>query len=84
MNLIGLLYSHALDHVGCMQIYLRFSKSIATKKQVFNNQFDTIEKIDLENNLDVPKLIPIDVDCSKVVLDLVNTIIFRLITLPCF
>ena len=46
-----LLRSHALDHVGCMQIYLRLSKSIATNKQVFKNNMDTIENIDLENKV---------------------------------
>ena len=45
----GLLYSHALYHVGCMEIYPRLSKSIATDKQVFKNNMDTIENINLEN-----------------------------------
>ena len=44
-----LLCSHALDHVGCMQIYPRLSKYIAMDKQVFKNNKDTIENIDLEN-----------------------------------
>ena len=44
-----LLCFHALDHGGCMQIYYRLSKSIATDKQIFNNNKNTIENIDLEN-----------------------------------
>ena len=47
----GLLHSHALDHVGCMQIYLRLSKSIAMDKQVLKNNKNTKENIDLENKV---------------------------------
>ena len=45
----GLLYSHALDCVRCMQIYLRLFKSIIVDKKVLKNNMDTIENIDLEN-----------------------------------
>ena len=41
------LRSHALDHVGCTQIYPRLSKSIAMDKQVFKNNKNAIENIDL-------------------------------------
>ena len=34
----GLLHSHALDHVGCMQIYHRLSKSIKMDKHVFKKK----------------------------------------------
>ena len=44
-----LLHSHALDYVGCMQLSLRLSKSITVNKQVFKNNKDAIENIDLEN-----------------------------------
>ena len=40
-----LLYSHALDHVRCMQIYPKLSKSIATDKHVLQNNKDIIENI---------------------------------------
>ena len=39
---LGLLHSHALDCVGCMQIYPRLSKSIIVDKQVLQNNKDTI------------------------------------------
>ena len=60
-----------------MQIYPKPSKSIPTDKQVFKKNMDTIENIDLENNvtcieLNVPGSIPIDVDYSKVVKYLVT------------
>ena len=45
----GLLRSHAQDCVGCMKIYPRLSKSIAMEKQIFKNNMNTIENIDLEN-----------------------------------
>ena len=35
----GLLYSHALDYVGCMQIYPRLSKSIVADKQVLKKKY---------------------------------------------
>ena len=44
-----LLCSHALDRVGCMQIYPKLSKYIVADKQVFKNNKDTIENINLEN-----------------------------------
>ena len=34
-----LLCSHALDALGCMQLSLKLSRSIATDKQVFKNQY---------------------------------------------
>ena len=37
-----------LDHVGCMQIYLRLSISIAMDKKIFKNNMDTMENIDLK------------------------------------
>ena len=46
---LGLLRSHALDHVACMQIYPSLFKSIITDKQVFKNNMDTIENLYLEN-----------------------------------
>ena len=83
-----LFRSHALYHVGCMQIYPTLSKSFVANKQVFKNNMNTIENTDLENklhtfHLDVPKSILIDVDNSKVIMDLVDTMIFFSITLPC-
>ena len=45
----GLLRSHALDFVGCMQLSLGLSTSIATDKQVLKNNKDTTENIYLEN-----------------------------------
>ena len=45
----GLLYFHALDRVGCMQIYHRLSKSITTDKYVLKNNMDTIENINIDN-----------------------------------
>ena len=44
-----LLCFHALDRVECMQIYSTLSKSIATDKQLFKNNKNTIENIGLEN-----------------------------------
>ena len=44
-----LLCSHALNHVRCMQIYLRLSKSIIMDKRLFKNNIDVIESIDLNN-----------------------------------
>ena len=35
----------------CIKIYPRLSKSITTKNLVFKNNIDTIENIDLENNV---------------------------------
>ena len=56
-------------------------------KQVFKNNKNTIENIDIENphtfDPNVLKSIPINVNNSKVAADLVNTMIFCLITLPC-
>ena len=46
-----LLHSYALDHVGCIQIYPRLSKSITMDKQVFKNNNNTIENIHLENKV---------------------------------
>ena len=46
---LGLLCSHALDHVGCMQICPKLFKSLATDKQVLKNSMDTIENIGVEN-----------------------------------
>ena len=46
---LGLLCSHALDCVGCMQIYPSLFKSIIMDKQVFKNNMDTIENLYLEN-----------------------------------
>ena len=43
----GLLCSHALDHIGCMQIYPRLSKFITMDKQVLKNSMDTVENINL-------------------------------------
>ena len=40
-----LLYSHALDHLRCMQIYPKISKYIATDKHVLQNNKDIIENI---------------------------------------
>ena len=78
---LGLLRFHALDHVRFMQIYHRLSKSIAMDKQVFKNNKNTIENIDLENphtfDPNVLKSIPINVNNSKVAVDLINTMIFR-------
>ena len=48
---LGLLRFHVLDHVGCMQIYPRLSKSIVTDKQLFKNNKYIIENIDLENKI---------------------------------
>ena len=56
---LGLLRSHALDHVRCIQIYIRHPKSIIVDKQVFKNNMDTIENIDLEN-----KAIYLGYECS--------------------
>ena len=50
MNL-GLLHSHALDHVECMQIYPMLSKYIVVNKQVLKNNKDTIENVDLESHI---------------------------------
>ena len=47
---LGLLRSHALDLVGCMQIYPKLSKFFTTKNLVFKNNIDTIKNIYLENN----------------------------------
>ena len=47
----GLLYSHTLDRVRCIQIYHRHPQSIIMDKQVFKNNMDTIENIDLENKV---------------------------------
>ena len=44
-----LLYSHTLDRVRCMQVYHRTSKSTVRDKQVFKNNMNAIENIDLEN-----------------------------------
>ena len=55
-------------------------------KQVFKNNKNTIENIDLENKATylwsewVPGSILIDVDNLKVVVDLINTMIFCLMT----
>ena len=50
-------------------------------KQVFKNNKNTIENIDLENphtfDPNVLKSIPINVNNSKVAVDLINTMIFR-------
>ena len=77
-----------LDHVGCMQIYFKLSKSISMDKQVLKNYKDTIETIDLENKSTYlwsgcSGSISIDVRNSKVIMDLINTMIFRPVTLPC-
>ena len=84
----GLLHSHALDHVRCMQIYPRLSKYIIADKWVFKNNKNTIENIDLENKatylwFECSLINSIHVDTSKVSVDLVNTMIFRPMTLPC-
>ena len=55
---------------------------------VLKNNRDTIQNIDLENKTtyfdsDVPGSISVDIDNSKVVMNLINTIIFSLMTLPC-
>ena len=44
-----LLCFHALDRVGCMQIYHRLSKSITTDKYVLKNNMDAIENINIDN-----------------------------------
>ena len=44
-----LLCSHALDRVGCMQIYPKLAKSIIMDKRVFKNNKDIIENLNLEN-----------------------------------
>ena len=46
---LGLLFSHALDHVRCMQIYPKLYKSIIIYKQVLKNDMDIIKNIDIEN-----------------------------------
>ena len=48
---LGLICSHALDRVGCMQIYPRFFKSIVMDKEVLKNNMDIIENINLENKV---------------------------------
>ena len=58
---IGLFCSHALDHVGCIQIYPKLFKSIATGKQVLKNNKNTIENIDLKN-----KAIYLLFECSRI------------------
>ena len=55
---------------------------------VLKNNRDTIENIDLENKTtyfdsDVPGSISVDIDNSKVVMNLINTMIFSPMTLPC-
>ena len=46
-----LLYFHALDRVGCMQIYPKLFKSIATDNHVLKNNMDTIENINIDNKV---------------------------------
>ena len=46
---LGLLRSHALDPVGCMQLSLGLFRTIVMTKQIFKNNMDTIENIDKEN-----------------------------------
>ena len=55
--------SHALNCLGCMQIYTRLFKSIAMDKQVLKKNMDIIVNIDLEKkcsylDMDVPRSIP--------------------------
>ena len=57
-------------------------------KQVFKNNMDTIKsyikRIKLHTcDPDSPESILIDIDNSKVMMNLVNTMIIRPITLPC-
>ena len=84
----GLLCSHAQDHVGCIQIYHKLSKSIAMNKQVLKKiripqkrQKYIIKQHTFDP--DVPESILIDVDNSKVIMNLINTMIFCSMTLPC-
>ena len=68
-----------------MKIYSKLFKSIATKNLAFKNNIDTTENIDLENNVtyfdpNFPRSIPVNVEYSKVVIDLINVMILHPMT----
>ena len=83
-----LLHSHAMNHVQRMQIYPRLFKCIIVDKQVLKTIWTTqktwIQRIKPHTfDTDIPESIPINVDNSKVIMDLVNTMIFYPMSLSC-
>ena len=66
-----------------MKIYSKLFKSIATENLAFKNNIDITENIDLENfDPNFHRSILVNVEYSKVVIDLINFMILHLITPP--